>query len=119
MGTIAVTELQAIKRSRTEQIIIDSLMRLRDKEVDELVEEFVRNNEEYLEHGAADIHRDETLIKEIDEIYADYDMYKDKICYFKKQWDVINMQRMEEERKRMNDIFDGIKFKTNSQSIFK
>ena len=109
---VAVTEKQAIDRCRKEQIIIDSLMRMRDREVDEAVETFVRNNEEFLERGNADISHADALIKEIDEIYADYDKYKDKICYFKKQYDDLQTRRrkeMEAEimecQKQFGDIF--------------
>lgn len=112
MATVAVTEQQAIDRCRTEQIIIDSLMRMRDREVDEAVESFVRNNEEFLEHGKADISHAEALIKEINEIYADYDKYKDKICYFKKQYDDLQRKRrkdfemeMMENQKQFRELF--------------
>lgn len=102
MSVVKFTAEEARARVKTERVIIESLMKMRDKEVDELVEEFVRNNEKYLElEDGFDIRHAEPLIKEIDEVYASYEKYKDKICYFTKQYDEI-------EAKRAKEMFEGM-----------
>lgn len=106
MSTVKFTAEEARARVKTERIIIESLMKMRDKEIDELVEDFVRNNEKYLElEDGFDIRHAEPLIKDVNEVYASYDKYKDKICYFTKQYDLIEAKRNKEITDEIDNIF--------------
>lgn len=113
MEKVKFTSAEIADRVKTERIIIDSLMRIRDKEIDKTVKEFIKNNEEYLipEEGV-DIRHVEPLIEQVNAIYNSYDKYKRKLSYVTEQYNDIKrkelkemQERLEQENKKIRDIF--------------